>query len=209
MGKNEQTDAGNNSLNNSIRIISPVVFMILIFTTGCASLQTSLFMKDPLTAEEHNNLGVIYEREGKNDLAIREYKSAVSIDNTLVTPLVNLGNVYFKQGEFTRAEESYKKALELDEANLEAANNLASLYIEIGKQYEEGLEYMLVATESIETIPPYALDTIGVLYLKLDNKTEAEKFLIEACDTVKDNEILREEIRSNLWQMGINKRCSD
>ena len=209
MGKNEQTDAGNNTLNNSLGTISPVIFMILIFTAGCASLQASLFMKDPLTAEEHNNLGVIYEREGKDDLAIREYESAVSIDNTLVTPLVNLGNVYFKQGEFTKAEKSYKKALELDESNLEAANNLASLYIEIGEQYDQGLEYMLVATKNSETIPPYALDTIGVLYLKLGNNSEAEKFLIEACETVKDDEILREEIRSNLWKMSINKRCRD
>ena len=208
MEKNELLNAGYYTVKNSLLKLSPLLLVVLIFS-GCASLQASLFMKDPLTAEEHNNLGVIYEREGKNDLAIREYKSAVSMDNSLVTPLVNLGNVYFKQGEFTRAEKSYKKALELDEANLEAANNLASLYIEIGKQYAEGLEYMLVATKNIETIPPYALDTIGVLYLKLGNNSEAEKSLIEACETVKDDEILREEIRSNLWQMGINKRCGD
>ncbi|MEX0998529.1 MAG: tetratricopeptide repeat protein [Thermodesulfobacteriota bacterium] len=166
-------------------------------------------MKDPLNAQEHNNLGVIYEREGKNDLAIREYKSAISSDNTLATPIVNLGNVYFKEGEYTKAEKYYKRALSNDETNLEAANNLASLYIEIGAQYKEGLEYMLQATKNLETIPPYALDTIGVLYIKLGKNIEAEKFLVQACSNVKNNESLREEIRSHLWQLGINKRCGD
>jgi len=187
----------------------PLLLLVVLVLSGCASLQASLFMKDPLTAEEHNNLGVIYEREGKNDLAIREYKKAISSDNTLVTPLVNLGNVYFKEGEFTEAEKFYKKALELDGKNLEAANNLASLYIETGGQYEEGLRYMLLSTKNIETVPPYALDTIGVLYIKLGINSEAEQFLAEACESVNNNEKLREEIRSHLWQLGINKRCGD
>lgn len=208
MEENELLNAGYYTVKNSLIKLSPLLLIVLLIS-GCASLQSSLFMKDPLTAEEHNNLGVIYEREGKYDLAIREYKSAISSDNALITPHVNLGNVYFKQGEFTKAERSYKNALELDKSNLDAANNLASLYIETGEQYEEGLKYMLMATKNIEEIPPYALDTIGVLYLKLENNSEAEKFLMEACDTVRDNEILKEEIRSNLWQLRINKRCSD
>lgn len=208
MEQNEQLNAGSYPVTNPILKLSPLLLVVLIFS-GCASLQTSLFMKDPLTAEEHNNLGVIYEREGKNDLAIREYKSAIRNDDTLVTPLVNLGNVYFKEGEFTKAEKSYKKALELEESNLQAANNLASLYIETGEQYQEGLEYILQATKSLEIIPAYALDTIGLLYIKLGNNVEAEKFLIRACDIVTSNDSLREEIRSHLWELGINKRCGD
>jgi len=195
-------------VKNLLLILSPII-IILFFSGGCASLEGSLFMKDPLTAEEHNNLGVIYEREGKYDLAIREYKRAISSDETLVTPIVNLGNVYFKEGEYTKAEKYYKKALNIDEINVEAANNLASLYIETGGQYKEGLEYMLLSTKHLETIPPYALDTIGVLYIKLKNNVEAEKFLVQACSTVKSNEVLREEIRSHLWQLGMNKRCGD
>jgi len=187
--------------------ITHFAILFLILSAGCASLQTSLFMNDPLTAEEHNNLGVIYEREGKHELAIREYKKAISDDNSLITPYINLGNVYFKEGEFTEAEKSYKKALELDEASLEASNNLASLYIETGGQYKEGLDYMLEATSNLEIIPPYALDTIGVLYLKLGNKAEAEKFLIQACNNVANDQSLIEEIRADLWQLGINKRC--
>jgi len=205
MAKNQQSYAGNHSVK-LLSLLLPLVLLIVLLGS-CASLRGSLFMEDPLRAEEHNNLGVIYEREGKNDLAIREYKKAISSDSSLVTPQVNLGNVYFKQGEFTLAEKSYKDALELGKTNLEAANNLSSLYLETGKHYDEGLGYMLQAIEGLEIIPPYALDTIGVLYLKLGQKEEAEKFLVQACETVENNENLIEEIRANLWQLGINKRC--
>jgi len=193
-------------VRNSLKILTNLI-ILGILSGGCASLQGSLFMEDPLTAEEHNNLGVIYEREGKNDLAIREYKKAISSDSSLATPLVNMGNVYLKQGEFTESEKFYKRALELDETNLEAANNLSSLYLETGKHYDEGLGYMLQATEGLESIPPYALDTIGVLYLKLGREEEAEKYLVQACETVENNEKLTQEIRANLWQLGINRSC--
>ena len=101
----------------------------------------------------------------------------------------------------------YKKALKKDGTNLEAANNLASLYIETGVDYETGLQLMIRATNNLEEIPPYALDTLGVLYLNLGSKVEAEKFLIEACGGVIDDDALKEEIRSHLLELGINKRC--
>ncbi|MCK5391403.1 MAG: tetratricopeptide repeat protein, partial [Deltaproteobacteria bacterium] len=147
------------------------------------------------------------EKEGKNDLAIREYKRAINSDDELITPLVNLGNVYFGEGEYTQAEKYYKRALKKDETTLEAANNLASLYIEAGSNYKEGLQYMILATNNLERIPPYALDTMGVLHLKLGHKLQAEKFLIEACNGVKGNDVLKKEIRSHLWELGINRKC--
>ena len=196
-------------MKHPLQTFRPIFFILCISLAGCASLHGSIFMEDPLTAEEHNNLGVIYEREGKNDLAIREYKRAINSDDSLITPLVNLGNVYFRKSEYTEAEKYYKRALNKDETNLEAANNLASLYIETGKDYEAGLQHMIAATKHLDNIPPYALDTMGVLYLKLGDKIESEKFLLEACNGVKGNDTLKEKIRSHLLELGINKRCGE
>ncbi len=207
MEKNEQINVSNQKVKYSLNILRTILFIFCISLAGCASLHGSIFMKDPLSAEEHNNLGVIYEREGKYNLAIREYKRAIHSDTTLITPLVNLGNVYFRKGEYTEAEKYYKRALKNDRTNLEAANNLASLYIETGVDYETGLQLMIRATNNLEEIPPYALDTLGVLYLNLGSKVEAEKFLIEACGGVIDDDTLKEEIRSHLLELGINKRC--
>ena len=159
-------------------------------------------MHDPLTAEEHNNLGVAYEREGKYELALREYKKALDKDSDLVVPLVNMGNVYFKQGEYEKSEEYYLKALKKDEKSIEAANNLVSLYITLKKNYEKGLEYLTKAVPSLDSAPAYALDTMGVLYLRLGNRSKAKETLIMACEKARDDKALLGEIEVHLGELG-------
>ena len=105
----------------SQRFFAALLSLCLI-SSGCASLYSTYFTEDPLTAEEHNNLGVIYEREGKYDLAIREYKRAASADGELVVPLVNLGNVYQKKGDTEEAEKYFaRKGLNKDGSARDAA----------------------------------------------------------------------------------------
>lgn len=159
-------------------------------------------MEDPLTAEEHNNLGVIYEREGKYDLALREYSMAINSDPSMVTPLVNKANIYYKLGEFTNAEKFYKKALSKDQMSLEAANNLSSLYIEAGEGYDEALSYMKTATQGLEEIPPYALDTLGVLYIKTGNVNKGKEFLLRACESEDTSEDTLSQVKANLREIG-------
>jgi len=178
------------------------LFLFPIFLYGCGYLPNLIFTKDPLTAEEHNNLGVAYQEEGKYELALREYKRALDKDSSLIIPLVNIGNVYFKQGKYKDAEEYYLKAIKKDEESIEAANNLASLYIELGKNYEKGLDYLSKAIMSIEDVPAYALDTLGVLYLRLDYKGKAKETLLKACERVGDDKALMEEIEVHLKEMG-------
>ncbi len=181
--------------------------ILILVLTGCASIYSSYFAEDPLTAEEHNDLGVIYEREGKYDLAIREYKRAVSADGGLIVPLVNLGNAYFKKGELEEAEKYYKKALSKDRQNVEAANNLASLYIETGENYGEGLQILLDAIGTREPVPAYALDTLGVLYSKTGKPEKAKESLMEACIGASGDERLKNEITEHLAELGESKGC--
>ena len=87
-------------------------FFILIFAlqTGCA-LPRIVVLDDPLSPEEHLNLGVAYERKGELDGAIREYEAAAK---KLPVAHLYLGNVYFQKHEFGAAEEHYRNAIERD-----------------------------------------------------------------------------------------------
>jgi len=185
-------------------------FFFLLFTpllSGCSYFLKLVFPQDPLTAEEYNNLGVAYEKEEKYELALRGYKRALDKDGSLIIPLVNMGNVYFKQGKYEEAEKYYLKALKRDEKNIEAANNLASLYITLGKDYEKGLEYLTEAVSSLESVPAYALDTLGVLHLRLGDKERAKEMLVKACERVGDNKALLEEIEVHLKELGEAGLC--
>ncbi len=187
-----------------------LVLALLVLTislSGCAALYSSLYTDDPLTAEEHNDLGVIYEREGKHDLAIREYKRAIAIDGSLATPLVNLGNVYMKEGEYTEAEKYYGRALDRDPKSIDAANNLASLYLETGKDYREALDILHAAAGPQNEMPAYALDTLGMIYLKLGETDKAREALGEACLKAANDEGLKTEISANLVKAGDSSGC--
>jgi tetratricopeptide (TPR) repeat protein len=92
--------------------------------TGCA-LPRIIVLDDPLSAEEHINLGVAYENRGEFDSAVKEYEIA---SKSLPLAYVYLGNVSFQKNEFGDAEGYYQKAIEKDPKNADAYNNLAWLY---------------------------------------------------------------------------------
>lgn len=93
-------------------------------------------LQDPLSASEHNELGVIYERSGKPDLARQEYLKAARKDASWPVPLFNLGNLAYGQGDPDRAEHFYRRCLALDGTDADAMNNLAHVLHELGRNAE-------------------------------------------------------------------------
>ena len=121
--------------------MSACIFLIL--QVGC-SLPKIIILKDPLTPEEHLNLGVSYEKNGEYDQAIKEYRSA---SEKLPLAFLYLGNVYFIKKEWTEAERNYRKVIEQDPRNADAYNNLAWLYYTRGEKLKEAEDLALKAME--------------------------------------------------------------
>lgn len=103
-------------------------------TTGCAHL---VLLHDPLTANEHNDLGVAYESGGKLDLAAKEYRKALRLDSGLTRARVNLGNIEAANGRWGRAEHHYRLALRDSSTNYDAMNNLAYALLQQGRHLGE------------------------------------------------------------------------
>ncbi len=118
---------------------------LLLLTCACAIPRVGLY-RDPLTPEEHIDLGVAYEKKGELDAALKEYKTAAR-----KMPLAYLytGNIYFRQGVLADAEKSYKKAIEKTHSP-EAYNNLAWLYYTSGTKKDEA-EHL--AARAVELSP--------------------------------------------------------
>lgn len=105
-------------------LVKTVALILLsLAITGCTMPRIAAF-RDPLTPQEHINLGVSYEQKGELDAALKEYKTA---ERKAPIAYLYKGNVYFQQNDFDSAEKAYRKAIKKT-GSPEAHNNLAWLY---------------------------------------------------------------------------------
>jgi len=126
------------------------VYHILLFALCCLLLVSGctfprvVVLKDPLSPEEHLNLGVAYERNGEFNSAIREYKLAAK---KLPVAYLYLGNAHFQNEEFGKAEKYYRKSIKKAPRNADAYNNLAWLYCTTRQNLDEAEVLALKAIE--------------------------------------------------------------
>ena len=102
------------------------VFAVLLATAAAAAgCSRIVVLHDPLTAPEHNDLGVAYEAQGRLDLAAREYRRALRREPGYGRARLNLGNVEAAAGRWARAEHAYRRAMADLPGDPDPPNNLA------------------------------------------------------------------------------------
>ena len=126
MGKDKLLDAALTAQGILSRL-ALCAFCSILFALclSACTLPRIILLDDPLSPEEHLNLGVIYEKKGEPDNAMKEYKAA---SKKLPLAFVYMGNILFQKHEYEEAEYCYKKAIKKDPQNADAYNNLAWLY---------------------------------------------------------------------------------
>ena len=181
--------------------LGPGAFIIIItafFLSGC-SLPRIIVLHDPLSAGEHDNLGRIYESQGKYDLALEQYREALKQDKKHVPSLLLLGDLSYRTKDYASAESAFTQVSRLDPKNGDACNNLAWVYIQMGSKLEKARELINHALIVTPDHRPYYLDTLGVLLLKLGNAGDAIAALNESLSTLpKDRRDLLAEAQGHL-----------
>jgi tetratricopeptide (TPR) repeat protein len=92
-------------IKHNVKVLLFLISALPILISGC-SFPKIIILKDPLTPEEHLNLGVAYERR-EFDQAIREYQAAAKNFPSLFSTSKRL----FSKNDWDQAEIYFKKRL--------------------------------------------------------------------------------------------------
>lgn len=130
--------------------------LLALCLCGCA-LPRIIVLDDPLSPEEHLNLGVAYEEKGELDNALKEYTEA---SKKLPLAYLYMGNVYYQKKEYEKAEFFYKEAIKKDPVNADAYNNLAWLYFIKRENLDEAERLALKAIELSPSKKEIYIDTL-------------------------------------------------
>jgi tetratricopeptide (TPR) repeat protein len=108
-------------------------FALALVVLGIAGCSRIVVLHDPLTAAEHNDLGVAYEKAGRLDLAAAEYRRALRRDPRLGRARLNLGNVEAAAGRWGAAARCFERAMRDLPGDPDPPNNLAIAWLRLGR----------------------------------------------------------------------------
>ncbi len=145
-----------NQFAKSVKLFALCSLLLALFLCSC-SFPKIVVLDDPLSPEEHLNLGVAYEQKGELDSALKEYELA---SKKLPLSYLYIGNVYYQKREYEKAESYYKEAIKRDPSNADAYNNLAWLYFTKRENLDGAEELALKALELNPSKKEIYLDTL-------------------------------------------------
>jgi len=166
--------------------VATLYLSALLFIHGC-SLPKIIILHDPLSPEEHNNLGRIYESQQQFDQAMEQYHAALKKDQSFVPSLLLLGDLSYRLKKYAEAESAYKKAIKLQPGNGDIYNNLCWVYIDQQINMDIAADLVQKAMELTPAHRSYYLDTLGVILLKSGKPAESIDALKQAVDLISED----------------------
>jgi tetratricopeptide (TPR) repeat protein len=124
-------------------------------------------------------LGTVLQREKKYAEALETLYKSIALDSTSTTPYVTIGFIYDDLDSTEKAISTYETALLIDSSDALVMNNYAYLLAEANIRLEEAKKMSAKSLEAEPENPSY-LDTMGWIYYRLKDYSEAEKYLVKA-----------------------------
>jgi len=132
---------------------------------------------DPSLTDAHNNLGAVYDRDGRKTEAEAEFRTVLA-DRTYPTPEkahLNLGVLYDGQGRSQDAIAELRRAVEVNPRFYQGHYELAGMLERAGK-LQEAAQLYEVAAPAYRNFAPYHY-RLGLTYFKLDDRMRAREHL--------------------------------
>ena len=107
--------------------------------TAAIALFTQLISRNPSSAADYNNRGLIYFQTGQREKAYADYNRALQINPELDYAYNNRTNYYASVGQLAEALADYEQALDLNPGNIRTWINQGITFRELGL-YDLALE---------------------------------------------------------------------
>jgi Flp pilus assembly protein TadD len=136
--------------------------------------------KSPKLARPHLNLGMAYQAEGAEDLAMMEYEQALQVNPRLAPAYINIAGIYFGRDDLENSEKALKIAMDMSPTLPAPYLNLARIALK-GNQPQKALE-ILSRAQTIRAVSRSHLFHIvlGDAYAQLGRHADAVKEYKEA-----------------------------
>lgn len=110
---------------------------------------TVLIDRNPASATDYNNRGLVHFQAGEFDAALEDYNQAIRLNPRLASAYNNRANYFASQGNLAEAIVDYETAVDLDPTNLRAWINQAITFrdLEMYAQAIENLDHALQISE--------------------------------------------------------------
>lgn len=134
-------------------------------------------------------LAFIYANTGRTRLAEFELSKLIDAGYESVQVFSSLAYVYYEHQETEKAIDYYEKALKAAPENSTALNGLAYILAETDRDLTRSLFLCKKAVEKQPENPAY-LDSMALIYHKMDLPSEAESYITRAKEKLPDNKII-------------------
>ncbi|MBI5640989.1 MAG: tetratricopeptide repeat protein [Nitrospirae bacterium] len=221
----EGSGAGRQFVGKAIASLTAVTifFLAVLAFSRNAAWKQEIFLwedivrKSPEKARPHYNLGIIYNRKGRYDEAINEFRTALRIDPGFADVHYSFGVVYKDLRRYDEAIQELKSAIGLYRKfsmskpvgggilnYAYAHNNLGAVYMDMGR-YEEAIAEF---RKALEVFPAYAYayNNLGVVYKKTGRYGEARRSFESALRIDPNLGQVRKNLRSVLEIMERQKQ---
>lgn len=150
-------------------------------------------INDFLTHLQISNLYTQANRGADAVLAAQQARDLAQDDRMTSVALLTMATAQNTAGDFKAAESSLREVIKKEPNNATALNNLGYFMVERGERIAEAVELIKKAVEREPTNSSF-LDSLGWAHFKLNQLTEAEKYLTEAARRDADSATIQDHL---------------
>ena len=160
------------------------------------NLYKKIIKLNPKFIKAYNNLGLIFQKMGENENALRCYEKVIQVNPDLANVQYNMGLIFEQLDENEKAKKCYEKVIEINPNIVNAHNNLGLVFKKLGENEKAKKCY----EKAIEINPNYANvhNNLGIFYADLGKYNEAINSYIVALKCDNEHKSAKENLISSL-----------